>query len=449
MEFYTILIFGVVCGFILLTVINFNLAIYLVIFIFPLLPRYFGIDLGGNLPVVNIHRILLGFIILFWILRKIINREKIFYNSILMTPILFLCLAQLFSSFFSPSFRSSMKIFFSFVFEQYLVYFLMFDFIRTKKQVNSVIGILIISGVVISIIGIIEYFTHYNIYSFFEPARAELSSAQLIQERLGFGRIETSFGTSTALGGYLILIIPISLIFMANTKTGFKKALWGISSLLFLLALYFTKARGAFLGFLVSLVIIFPQYRKQTLIGCIVLFILFTIPEFFPLQGSEIVYFFRSIFAPESFVKGNIGYEMATSTQGRLEIYKEAVSLFFKKLIFGYGLGQYLELRPKGIDVGYYLCLLLDSGIFALLGFIWLVLRIFRKLVNCYGSEESIENKNLALALLGSVIAFLVPLAAYNLGGRGPFFVWWVLVALGMRLYSNNLQKRYNRKELL
>ena len=94
---YLYIILGLIfiCLFASLATFKFEIALFITLFMFPLVPRYLGVDLGSGLPIINVQRILLGTVYLVWIFRKSLTKEKILPKTILDKPLLILVLIQL------------------------------------------------------------------------------------------------------------------------------------------------------------------------------------------------------------------------------------------------------------------------------------------------------------------------------------------------------------------
>ncbi len=431
-----------------LAVYRFRIALFLTLFMFPLIPRYLGIDLstslGYGLPIINVQRVLLGIIYLVWIFRKTITKERILPKTILDKPILVLLLIQLCSVFVATNYlQVSLLKFFSLILEGYLLFYIVVDTIRTKRQVKTVVSVLIISLALVSVIGIVEYFLGQYIFSFVKPVRAALQSAYGVRlTRLGTLRIQSSMGSGRILGMCLILLIPISLLSAAYNKIGLKKILWSIPSIVFLLALYFTKSRICLIGFLASLLVIFPVYKKHIFVVIMAtLLILLLSPPFLQNEISRIKVMF-SVFNPATYFaylnNPSEADEMVSAAFSRIRTQKEVINLILQKPILGYGLSWPSKLITTGSDVNWYSDAMLESGVLALVLFLWIVIRVLRCLFNCFKNTEGRYYRFLAIALMGSIIAFLFPLGTGL--STGAFYLFWVLIAIAVIIAKNSFR---------
>lgn len=432
-----------VCLFTFLVMYRFRIALFVTLFMFPLIPRYFGIDLGHGLPIVNIQRILLGILILGWVLRKAMSRDR-FPKTPLSKLILILFLIQAFSVFIAVDKRVALLHLFSYLIEYYLVFYMIFDVIRTKEQIKKIMVVIIASAGIVGIIGLTEYISGHNFYSVLTPVREIMSSAISIQERVGVKRVEMSFGHAISSGMYLILVIPISFFFLSCAKPGFRKAIWWVFSLMLLIVLYLTRSRGPWVGLIGAVMWILligrrvPKYRKMILIIGLLVCLFLVQPFFFQAEIHKFRTLMLASLTPSAYLDS--GQSEATSAiAGRVTALKGAIIAFSKRPIRGYG----LKITPSKItgvraDINYYMQLLLESGIFALLVFGLILLKIFRVLWNCSKKAEEKEDKTLAIALLASLIGLLISLGTVSL--FTVFWLFWVLVGIGMRLGVNQLK---------
>jgi tetratricopeptide (TPR) repeat protein len=188
--------------------------------------------------------------------------------------------------------------------------------------------------------------------------------------------------------GFLLFIIPISLYFTLAYRNTFQRLLSIFLSILFITALYITFSRGAYISFLIEIIIIFfvlYRYFFQEKMQYIILIILTIILSFsLSLMHSSI----SSRVSLSHITSITLGNTQSLSVNDRLDVYEKSIELVFIKPIFGYGIGtfgeaflryqnkpwvyfkythnQYLEMFVEGGLVG--------GGIF-LLFFVYLFLR--------------------------------------------------------------------------
>lgn len=220
------------------------------------------------------------------------------------------------------------------------------------------------------------------------------------------------------------------------------KLLLGVTSILTLAALVFTKTRGAWLAFIISLSSILFLRNKKYLIYFLVIAILFLAlaPTFVP---QEYINRFISIFDLEH-NKSNIT---------RLNLWRGALLIYQDYYINGIGLNNFSKVihrepylhQPINSDAhahNVFLQLAAETGTLGVGAFILLFGLIIRSLTAYY---QSAENKNLKLFFLGSVgviISYLSHgLTEYNLPDMYVSRLVWFILAI-----SVILKKKYNLK---
>jgi len=447
---YIIPVLIFVCLFALLTIYRFEIALFFTLFMFPLIPKYLGIDLSTllvhGLPIINTQRILLGTLLLGWVLRKAMSRDR-FSKTPLSKLILILFLVQAFSVFTAVDKRVALLHLFSYLFEYYLVFYMIFDVIRTKEQIKKTMVVIIVSAGIIGIIGLTEYISGHNFYSVVTPVRELMGSAINIQERLGVKRVEISFGHAISCGMYLVLVIPISFFFLSCAKSGFMKAIWWIFSLMLLIVLYLTRSRGPWVGLMGAMMWVLligkyvPKYRKRILVTGLLVCLFLVQPFFFQAKIHKLKTLVLVSLAPSAYL-GSERSEATSSITGRVIALKATIEKISKRPIGGYGLKRTpTEIIGVGADINYYVRLPLESGLFALLLFGLILFKIFRVLWNCCKKAEKEEDRMLATALLASLIGLLIVLGTVTL--HEVFWLFWILVGIGMRLGVNQLEGEY------
>lgn len=425
----------VLIGFLFLLLIwKFEFMLMITIFLYPLIPQYIGLDLSG-MVVINFQRLLLAGLFFTWLFRKVIHKERMFHKTPLNLIIVVFLFLRLISVIFSMDFRISLFNFISEVFTYFFFYFLVIDTFRTKKQIKKVIYILIISGILISVLGIFEFLTKTNIYSFLNPVRRNIGlTASQIQSRLGLFRIEAGFGHAIVLGMYLVSLIPLLLFQLLATNT-VKKIFWMISLGMISLGVVLTFSRSAWIAFLFVLICYVIKYRFKFLPVIALLILLLSFQAYYNYEPLANV-----IEITKKSISSKAESEIRKSATGRVEQLKVGVPIALQKPLTGYGIRLSREAGGFFTLDNYYLVIMLESGIFSLMALMFLYSLIFIKLQYLIKTSRDITTKNLAFSLLMSILSFVIILFATAL--QTVFFIWWLLVALGMRLVVNEKEAK-------
>lgn len=206
------------------------------------------------------------------------------------------------------------------------------NYCDNENKVEKIYMYLVSISLFSAILGIIEkcidVFLNINIWS---------KLLRIISQSVVNDRIYSTFGNSNVAGNWFAIMIIVGLYFCSTTyKT--TKLFYQTSTFLFVIALYLTGSRGAFMGLLFGLFIfyIFKGDKKDRWLF-IVIFILTAIVTFMPLQV----------------LKNITGHGFDGSFISRLGIWKGCLKMIEIKPFTGWGLTGIID---HGADYmkGYY-----------------------------------------------------------------------------------------------
>jgi len=425
--FIIVVFFGL---FLLLSIWKFELFLLFVIFIYPLIPQYIGFDFRG-LIVINPHRALIAGLFLAWILRKAFTGEKIFHKTPLNLAIIFFLSTRLISVIFSIDFLISLFRFISELVTFFMFYFLVIDTIHTNKQIKKVINILVYSGILVSILGIIEFLSKTNIFAYFDPAReSNILTASKILSRTGFLRIEGGFGHPIVFGMYLVLLIPLVLNQLQIDNFP-KKILWILTLLLMSLSVLFTFSRSAWIGLFIVLVFFSLRYIKKSIpVMAVILILVIVIMVFNPLSVRTNISKLNKIFQESVNIEDSS--EIALSTSHRLYQLKYAFPIALKKPFTGFGIAKSKEATDLNSIDNFYLNLMIESGVVSLVAVLFLYFFILIKLRKVIRTSRDHKFRDMAFSFFVSILSFITILLMVSL--TSAFLMLWVIIALAMRL---------------
>ncbi len=188
-----------------------------------------------------------------WITKKFITRSlRIPASSIYILLILFL-LWNLLSLFNSDYFFTSLRGVFKVI--KFLALFLLVADSINKKMLKRLILAMIVFSIFISIDGLLQHFLGYDLIRF-----------KRIDKLDYLWRMNASFHDPNNFGGYLVMVLPIfiSLLFSKNIKS--KTFLILIPSVVLLsFCLMRTSSRGAWLAFVIAILILCMLRKKGTI----------------------------------------------------------------------------------------------------------------------------------------------------------------------------------------
>ena len=167
-------------------------------------------------PLLETMQILLFVLmtIVSFILKVMLEDDFKFKYTPMNAYVIIFSLIYLISAFMSLDKKSSLMIallVISFI----LFYFVIINSIKSKKELNIMLGTFVIIGLLISLYGIYQYLFGG---SFASSSYVDKEMFEDIQTR-----VSGTFDNPNVMGEYLLLVIPIALIYLFNLKGIFKK----------------------------------------------------------------------------------------------------------------------------------------------------------------------------------------------------------------------------------
>jgi len=366
--------------------------------------------------------------IVFFIFKKIIQRQGIPF-----THLNFGIFAYLAVCFFSICFSSNLKIssitFFCKILQNLLFFFVVADTLNNERRIKTVVYILFISSLLLGIDGIYQYFTHKD----FIRHRVDL----------GIPRIYASFYTPNDFGCYLITVIPFLIVtfFTKGLKKLFKVAISGLFILLFI-CLILSVSRGAWLGFVASILFLGFWLRSVMVVFLIVVFLLLALRSFFsPLIKDRLNNLFNF-------------FDMDILTDGgsieRRIIWRTGWRMFLSSPLIGVGLGTFMFNYKKFLSEDYpygpfyahncYLQIAAETGTIGLFAFLLILILFFFfgiKVLNKRNNSKAFSWYVL-LGSLAAILAYCVHMFVdTNLYSLDLGMLFWLVLGLGSAILRN------------
>jgi hypothetical protein len=326
-----------------------------------------------------------------WFLKTAINKELgLFPATPLTRPIFWyftVCLVATLFGYLYGRVRSIAGIFFVLkYFEYFLIYFMAVSHLKEKKQIERFLFAMLIVCFIVCLIGI------YQI-----PAGGRVSAP-----------FEGERGEPNTLGGYLVLMLSITLGLMLNYGTKKKKALLGVLVLFILVTLGATLSRSSWLA-LIPMILTLVYFSKNRVKMIIPVLIIFAVaPLIMPKAVVDRVLFtVKQVPHKEQIVIG--GTRIDTSTSARLESYKLVLTRdFIKQPLIGHGVTGYMFVDAQFPKV------LADTGLIGLMAFIYLLFATFTNARTTYRNTKDPLFSGLALGYLAGFIAMLTHAVGAN-----------------------------------
>ncbi len=174
--------------------------------------------------------------IILWLIKKVfILRSLKLENTPLNKPILFYLIFVAFSLINSQFLITSLRGFFFKTIEHFLLFFVIVETVRTKKDLKKIVFAILISCTIIGINSLWQYFTGYDFLRGYPLCSLK--------------RLTASFKFPNGLAGWLVTVIPLSIsLVIFNTKEKLWKIWCFFLSLLLSACLFLTFVRGAWLA---------------------------------------------------------------------------------------------------------------------------------------------------------------------------------------------------------
>ncbi|MCC8159717.1 MAG: O-antigen ligase family protein [Oscillospiraceae bacterium] len=335
--------------------------------------------------------------------------------------ILIFLVVLLVSSLASFARMSSLK-----VWAMYLVfvgfYFVIVNMVKTREQLYGLFKFLAISGALVALYGIMQYLFGWT-----------TSNAWIDEEMFEDAtmRVYSTLGNPNVFGEYLLLILPVSAVYMLKYKwKELSKWAYGAVFLVLALCLVLTQSRGCWIGFMISVVVFVTFYEGKwwgliPIVMCILPFVV-----------------------PQSIVERlmSVGNMEDSSTSYRVYIWLGTLGMMKHYWLGGIGMGEgaFSQVYPffsyNAITAPHshnlFLQLLVEAGISGLLIFVIMQIVFVKKMSSVYRQfDKKSTDSMLALAVSSGVIGFLAQsMFDYTFYNYRVMAVFFMVIALGMAL---------------
>lgn len=298
-------------------------------------------------------------------------------------------------------------------------YFLVVNLIRSSEWVNRCYLSVLSSAVFVALYGIYQ--------NFFVTANTTWQDTDMFGETTG--RVVSTLENPNVLAEYLIMILPIAAAGFLAEKALSGKMLYLFAGGILGSCLIFTWSRGAWLGFLIAMMLFLLMYSKKVLV--IGLFGVLAIPFLPFVLPQSILNRFLSI--------GNLG---DTSTSYRVHIWEGTLNMLRDHFLGGIGVGTgvfgevYPQYSLSGIESAphshnLYLQILVETGILGLILFVLVLFTFVRHNFTFYAKQLPIKPRVRTAALFCGLLAVLAQgMTDYIWYNYRVYLVFWLLFGL-------------------
>lgn len=308
-------------------------------------------------------------------------------------------------------------------------YFIVSCCINSGEWIRRIIYTSVTSAMVVALYGIVQYaFGTFGANAWLDSDLFEGIS----------GRAISTLENPNMLGEYLIMILPMALsLFMAKGENTKKYTFMCTASMGMCLIL--TWSRGAWLGFIFSMVIFLLIWNKRSM---------------WLFAGGLLALPVLPIILPDSIISRftSIGNLADTSTSYRVHVWRGAVHMLRDNFFNGIGVGEaaWYELYPEyslsGIEAAphshnLFIQIALEQGVFGLVVFLVILFLLLRMSFNLFArmsskvselGEKAYYNTRLLVAgpICGLAGVLLQGLTDYSWYNYRVYLMFWLVLAL-------------------
>lgn len=361
------------------------------LFEFNLILLFFGITVSANAIVEVCVAVLIGL----FLVKRLFFERGAFVPKTAVNALIYILAAVTFisflrSSFWKESFRGVIRVIkYPFLFFA-IIDFLKEDFNRIRRLFWAVVCVSLlayINGIFQSIWGF-DFFRHRT-----------LNKAEALH------RISASFVHPNDFGAFIISVLPLSMLFLAQSLPKLKRFLLCVISIAGIYCLLQTSSRAAWLGFFCAALIFLLFYNKR--IALIAMGALVSLFFVFP-HGME-----RVTSAFRYFLKGE-----TNTVWERIQLWKGTSTMIGEHPILGFGINTFSKYFPQYKPADYpdvrychnsYLQMWSEIGIIGLVAFLLIVVTIVMGAIRYLKTNKDRSLRWwLLLSFTAGYVAFLV-----------------------------------------
>lgn len=317
---------------------------------------------------------------------------------------------------------------------QYVIwYFVVLNLLKDEKGGERVVKVLVLTAGLLALHGIYQY-----------AAGVEMPAGWVDSKEAGLRtRVFSIIGSPNIMGSFMAMCIPLAFSFFNNAEKKNTKLFYLFLTLCMCISLVFTFSRGAWIGFVVAVMVYVLLKDKRLLLPVIILCLL--VVFFVPSVGSRITYMLSSEYI-ESSLRG-----------GRLVRWGTGLEFLSNNLAFGLGLGHFggavatnnaleyvidfVKTKVFYMD-NYFLKTAVETGLFGFSAFFVLMYEIILNSVRTIKITADRKQKELETGMLAGISAVITHNFFENVF-EVPMMTtcFYLLVAVMMHLWYLNYHR--------
>lgn len=307
--------------------------------------------------------------------------------------------------------------------------------LQRGRTLRRVVWVLLAVGIFLGTIGVVQYATGSFDNNFLGFGRAGL--LHIVGQTNDY-RISGPLANPNAFGQILLVIVPLAFDRLWNERSIWLRVLAGWALAVTVLAIVFTFSRGAFLGLVVVIALVFLRHPPRPAIVLLSLVVVLAVAPFIPAEYTSRI---SSLQEGIPFLGGNVRAE--ASLRGRTSEMTVGWRMFADHPIIGVGWGNYpahyqTYSRLLGLDPrrgtrsphSLYLQVAAETGLLGLAVFGLLLWQMYSGLLKAQRALRAADRTELA----DIVVAFTIGITGYLthavfIHGAYPRF-FWLLVGI-------------------
>lgn len=336
--------------------------------------------------------------------------------------IILFTIVYFFSACVSLDFNSSIKIA-AIVISFILLYFVIINTIKTRKELDFLIKVFVLSAVVVSIYGIFQYYMG-----------ASFGSSSFVDQEMFediTGRANATFDNPNTFGTYLLFVIPLSVSLIFSEKKWFQKIIMIGAFFVMIIVLALTYSRGCYLGVILSIGI----FMLLANLKFIVLFL-----------GALVV---SPFILPQSIINrfASIGNLSESSASYRVSIWRGAIEMIknFWHTPIGQGSTAFNSVYPLyALNAVYaehshnlFLQIIIETSFIGFVLFMGMLVSFYRYLLSGIKLVKDKACKLYLIAFVSGMSGFLLQSIFDNTWYNNRIIlIFWIFVAIAIRVRS-------------
>jgi len=294
-----------------------------------------------------------------------------------------------------------------------LIIFFVASALRTRRDVDRTLMLIVGGGAIVALFSIIEWRTHFNPFNHIDRIVPIFRLDPTALDTLSRGtavRTTASAEHPIALGAMLVMLLPLAIYLFRRRG----ERIWLVAAATLTMGALATGSRTAAVMLLVELLIFFWLKRQET-IRLLPLLLPLAVVVQVAMPGT--LGTFRAILFPENGLVAEQSYAQGTGA-GRVADLGPSLSEWSRTPIFGQGFGTRLsspndKLQNARILDDEWLGQLLELGAVGFLALIWLYVSIVRRLGRLAKRDSSADGW-LAAALAAAIGSYALGMLTYD-----------------------------------